>query len=175
MTLGKDVANRAEQLKAIAAAKEIVEKKVSQCIDLANEFFKSNMPLPMVKFNQRGRAAGTAYLQRNEVRFNYYMYQQNPDLFVEQVVPHEIAHLVVFNLYGANVRPHGAEWKQIMLGLYQIPASRTHAFAPEPPKKVFDYSCDCQKHQLSVRRHNRIVQGARYVCKRCGTTLTLIP
>ena len=152
-------------------AKKRIEEKVLVCIKQANDFFKTSISVPNIKLNQRGRAAGTAYLQRNEVRFNYYMYCQNSERFIENVVPHEIAHLVVFNLYGLTTKPHGDEWQQVMQRLYGVPAARTHNFLPEPPKNIFIYQCDCQKHELSVRRHNRIVQGGQYVCKLCRTAL----
>ncbi|CCK08390.1 Protein sprT [Cronobacter sakazakii 696] len=37
---------------------------------------------------------------------------------------------------------------------------------------TFPYRCRCQQHQLTVRRHNRVVRGeTQYRCVRCGDTL----
>lgn len=155
-------------------ALEHIYNRVVACIEQANQFFTANWPLPTIKLNQRGRAAGTAHLQKNEVRFNLYMYQQDPQKFVETVVPHEVAHLVVFNLYGPRVRPHGREWQAIMLNVYDLQPERTHDFLPKPPDKLFLYQCACQEHKLSIRRHNKIQQGYQYLCRNCRGALQLM-
>ena len=151
--------------------KRNIERKVAICIKKANDFFDIALSLPTIKMNQRGRSAGTAYLQKHEVRFNIYMYHQSPEEFVNNVVPHEVAHLVVFYLYGINARPHGKEWQNIMINLYGVEPARTHRFDPKPPSKTFSYQCDCQQHQLSVRRHNRIKKGGQYICRECRSIL----
>lgn len=153
---------------------QCIEDKALACVDLANRYFNISMSYPVVKLNQRGKAAGTAYLMRNEVRFNYHMYCQNPQLFVDRVVPHEIAHLIVYHLYGNTVRPHGKQWQNVMQDVFGVPAERTHNFTPAPPKNVFTYQCACQTHELSIRRHKRILQGGQYVCKLCKSALVII-
>ena len=54
-----------------------------------------------------------------------------------------------------------------------IPARRTHQFELESVRKnTFPYRCRCQQHQLTVRRHNRVVRGeATYRCVHCGEPL----
>lgn len=151
--------------------KQQIERKVALCIKRANDYFNLELSLPVIKLNQRGRSAGTAYLQRHEVRFNLYMYHQDPDEFLKKVVPHEVAHLVVFCLHGLNVRPHGREWQNVMTDIYGLKPERTHNFTPKPPKQVYLYHCDCQQHELSIRRHNRIKKGGEYICRLCRTHL----
>ncbi|TBR38573.1 SprT family zinc-dependent metalloprotease [Marinomonas agarivorans] len=162
-----------EQLLTVSD-KQLIDRKVIQCIELANQFFGKNFSMPTVKLNQRGRAAGTAYLQRNEIRLNLYMYQQNPKKFIDTVIPHEVAHLLVFHLYGSKVRPHGREWQNIMSNLYDLTPDRTHDFTPKPPSQLFEYQCSCQKHTLSIRRHNKVKQGAQYFCRNCKAILELM-
>ncbi|CCK02020.1 Protein sprT [Cronobacter sakazakii 701] len=51
--------------------------------------------------------------------------------------------------------------------------SRTHQFELDSVRaNTFPYRCRCQQHQLTVRRHNRVVRGeTQYRCVRCGDTL----
>ncbi len=52
-------------------------------------------------------------------------------------------------------------------------ARRTHRFELASVRQnTFPYRCRCQQHQLTVRRHNRVVRGeATYRCVRCGDLL----
>lgn len=137
----------------------------------ANQYFQTEIEMVSILFNQRGAAAGTAYLQRHEVRFNYDMYIQNPNEFLSTVVPHEIAHIFVYQLFGSNVRPHGKEWKSVMMKVFNLAPNRTHNFNVKAPAESFIYLCDCMEHALTIRRHNRILKGAEYQCRKCKAKL----
>lgn len=130
---------------------------------------------PIVSFNQRGRTAGSAHLQRWEIRLNPILLAENSDLFIKEVIPHEYAHLLTFALYG-RVQPHGREWQMMMTEIMQLPATRTHCFNTENSVtrhyERFTYYCLCQSHELTAIRHNRIQsRKARYFCKHCGESL----
>ena len=155
----------------VAVFEKALKQKVESCMQLANSYFNSNIASPNIRTNQRGRAAGTAYLQRHEVRFNYYMYQQNPDEFIRTVVPHEIAHLFVHQLFGAKVKPHGKEWQAVMAKVFALDPERTHSFEVKPPAKSFHYRCNCSEHRLTIRRHNKVLKGCIYQCRQCKTSL----
>lgn len=148
-----------------------VKDKVIQCVQLANQFYDMKMDVPVVRLNQRGRAAGTAYLQRHEVRFNHYMFKQDPNAFLESVVPHEISHLIVFRLYGGRVKPHGKEWQSVMKLVFGVEPTRTHGFDVKPAKSSYTYVCACTEHNLTIRRHNKILKGCVYQCRQCRTSL----
>jgi SprT protein len=96
---------------------------------------------------------------------------ENQQAFIEEVVPHELAHLLVWKHFG-RVAPHGKEWKWMMEAVLGVPARRTHQFELESVRRnTFPYRCQCQQHQLTVRRHNRVVRGeATYRCVKCGRT-----
>ncbi len=53
---------------------------------------------------------------------------ENIDTFIAEVVPHELAHLLVWKHFGRKA-PHGKEWKWMMESVLGVPARRTHQFA----------------------------------------------
>lgn len=133
---------------------------------------KRDYALPELQWNQRGTAAGTAWPLRNEIRLNPVLFMENQQAFIDEVIPHELAHLLVWHYFG-RVAPHGKEWKWMMETVLEVPARRTHRFATDSlARKTFAYHCACQSHQLTVRRHYRVLRGeAEYRCRNCGTQL----
>ncbi|MBL4828352.1 MAG: SprT family zinc-dependent metalloprotease [Aliivibrio sp.] len=156
--------------------KQLSIEKAAQCIKRAQSILNMEFELPVISFNQRGKIAGTARLQSWEVRLNPILLQENQQPFIDEVIPHEIAHLITFKLYG-RVKPHGKEWQGVMNQLFNLPAKTTHSFNISSLQgKTFDYQCSCQTHHLTVRRHNRVVrQQARYLCQRCKQPLSPLP
>ncbi|RBW43159.1 SprT family zinc-dependent metalloprotease [Psychromonas sp. B3M02] len=156
-----------EDKKALAA-------KGEDCFILAECFFDRHFPRPTYYFNQRGRSAGTAHLQKNIIKFNPILYSQNKQIFIEQVVAHEIAHLLTYQMFG-KVRPHGKEWQAIMTQVFKVPASTTHQLdVSDVQGKLFTYRCDCSEHQLTIRRHNKIKKGTTYLCRQCKSALMFV-
>lgn len=127
---------------------------------------------PKISFNQRGKIAGCARLQINEIRFNPILLSDNLDAFLEVVVPHEVCHLLAYRLFG-KVRPHGKEWQGLMLELFGIRGQVYHQMDITKVKgKIFHYQCECGPIELSIRRHNKVVRGEQtYICKKCRSTL----
>ena len=125
-----------------------------------------NIPSPYR--HPTGRYASPA----GKTRPNPVLLLENSEAFIEEVVPHELAHLLVWKHFG-RVAPHGKEWKWMMESVLGVPALRTHRFELDSVRKnTFPYRCQCQLHQLTVRRHNRVMRGeATYRCVRCGDVL----
>lgn len=141
---------------------------------LAECFFDQHFPRPTYLFNQRGRSAGSAHLQKNLIKFNPVLYIQNKQVFMEQVVGHEVAHLIAYQLYG-RVKPHGKEWQQIMSEVFKLTPQTTHELDVSSVQgKLFNYRCDCSEHQLTIRRHNKVLKGTSYLCRKCKSALTYI-
>ena len=90
-----------------------VQRKLSQSLQLAEVYFKRKFTMPDVNYELRGIKAGVAYLQKNEIKFNRTLLLENADEFIRQVVPHELAHLIVYQMFG-HVKPHGREWQLVM-------------------------------------------------------------
>ena len=129
---------------------------------------------PVISFDLRGQAAGQANYRKNKIRFNRDLLEKYTDEFVHQTVPHEFAHLVAYRKFGHRIRPHGAEWKSVMVALGIKPV-RTHSFEVVPARRLkrFLYKCNClgSSYELTSIRHNRVLQGRLYLCKKCGNAL----
>ncbi len=163
------------KLAAILPKKEY-EKIAEQILTFKQcHYPDSQSLLPVLSFKQRGQTAGTAHLQKWEIRLNPILLAENGTSFIDEVLPHEYAHLLVYALYG-RVQPHGKEWQQMMEYVMNLPAKRTHQFdttrSSTKQYRRFTYQCDCQIHQLTAIRHNRFQQGkAQYHCRQCGEIL----
>ncbi|ELR65328.1 Protein sprT [Photobacterium marinum] len=152
-----------------------VNEKVRHCIDQANHRLNKHFAMPAVSFRQRGKIAGSARLQGWEVRFNPVLLEENPQAFLDEVVPHEVAHLVAFKLFG-KVRPHGREWQIIMTEVFGVPARTTHSFdITSVQGTTFLYRCHCSEHHLTIRRHNKVIRKqAVYHCRKCHQPLEAV-
>lgn len=157
--------------------------KVIACLATASDMFQQPFPYQGIRYDLRGRAAGQLVMNRRafrsvkpEFRFNKDLLEKYGREFIDQVVPHECAHLVAFSVYGTKIKPHGQEWKSVMMDVYGLDPVVTHQFEVRPARNVqqFIYACACdeKEHPLSSIRHNKIVKGkARYVCKTCQQVL----
>ncbi|ATF91094.1 MULTISPECIES: SprT family zinc-dependent metalloprotease [Cedecea] len=154
------------------AIQQAVMRCLREKLQQANSHLGTHYPEPKMVYQQRGTAAGTAWLESYEIRLNPVLLMENQQAFVDEVVPHELAHLLVWKHFG-RVAPHGREWKWMMETVLGVPARRTHRFEVDSVRKnTFPYRCPCQQHQLTVRRHNRVLRGeAEYRCTHCGQLL----
>ena len=148
--------------------------KVEQCYQIAEQQLKRSFPRPEISFKLRGKSAGMAHLQLNKIRLNAEMLEDNQQAFIDEVVPHEICHLLCYQRYG-RVKPHGQEWQSLMLNLYQVQPRATHKFTvTSKPQTQIDYECECGIIKLGIRRHNKVVRNlAQYRCKTCLQILNL--
>lgn len=146
--------------------------KIEYCYQRAEVQLQRTFPRPTIRFNQRGKTAGSARLQVNELRFNKVLLLENQQHFIFQTVPHEVAHLIVYHLYG-RTKPHGREWQYIMTEIFELAAKTTHQYDISSVKgKTFIYACQCREHQLTVYRHNKIGRNkAEYLCRYCKQAL----
>ncbi len=153
-----------------------VIERVEHAIKTANQRLNKRLKMPTVTFTQRGKIAGSARLQSWEVRFNPILLKENTDAFLNEVVPHEVAHLIVFKLFG-RVKPHGREWQLIMREVFQVAPRTTHSFdVSSVAGETYLYKCSCSEYPLTIRRHNRILRGqATYHCRRCREVLVYSP
>lgn len=147
-------------------------KALCHHIDKANQYFGQTFPVPSINFKLKGKTAGKAYLHKWEIRLNPVLFSENKQQFLQEVIPHELAHLLTFKKF-VQVKPHGIEWKSIMEQVFSIPAKTTHNFTVTSVQgKTFEYQCPCNNYPLTIRRHNKVLRGhARYSCKKCNQEL----
>lgn len=143
---------------------------------LAEQRLDATFPLPTLHYRQRGTIAGTAWPQQWEIRLNPILLLENGQPFITEVIPHELAHLLVYRQFG-RVAPHGTEWRWMMRDILDSEPRRTHRFTVDSVRgATFPYRCRCQLHQLTLRRHNRVQRGeSRYQCRQCGDNLCWSP
>ena len=155
------------------ALQQTVMRSLRSYLQRANQFLHTEYTEPRVVYQQRGTAAGTAWLAQNEIRLNPVLLLENQTAFIDEVIPHELAHLLVWKQFG-RAAPHGKEWKWMMATVLGVSPRRTHQFEISSVRaKTFPYRCACQQHQLTVRRHNRVLRKeAEYRCIHCGEILT---
>ncbi|WP_334014427.1 SprT family zinc-dependent metalloprotease [Alteromonas sp. S167] len=151
--------------------KHAIEDAVEHYYKQADSYFKRYFTRPTLSFRRSGKNAGSAFLQQNRINFHPVLFKENTEAFLTDVVPHEISHLLVWQLFG-KVKPHGNEWQSIMRGVFNREPNTTHSFDTKSAVKTFAYQCQCNTYSLSTRRHNNVRKGTQYRCKRCNQILT---
>lgn len=147
---------------------------IEQCYLEAEKRFERRFERPAVTLDLRGQRAGVAYLNRNLLRFNGQMYHDHQQEFLDQTVPHEVAHLIAHVVYGPRIRPHGREWQALMTDLYGLPATRCHNFPVQSGRRKtnYYYQCSCPGPvPFTAQRHAWVTRGRQYQCLKCGDLL----
>lgn len=150
----------------------------------ANELFAqeagADFPCPRLAFDLRGRGAGMAVYQPRKrmaepdlIRLNLRLLQEHPQEMIEETIPHELAHIVAHRLFGARIKPHGPQWRAVMLAFGKTPEVQ-HRMPVEPSRRLrrYRYFCACPAGvELTSIRHKRARRGAAYLCRKCGQRL----
>jgi len=147
----------------------------------ASDHFGRVFPEIPVLFDLQGKAAGMYRVRAGQrvIRYNPFIFARYFDDNLSQTIPHEVAHYVSDLLHGfRNIRPHGAEWKQVM-ALFEADPRATCSYdlhgLPQRRYRQHAYHCGCRQHQLTTIRHNRVRQTRmRYFCRQCGDPLRYV-
>ena len=153
---------------------ELLNRRVEDCFQQAETFFKRPFKRPVVSLKLRGQKAGVAHLHENLLRFNPQLYRENSEDFLKQTVAHEVAHLIAHQLFGERIAPHGKEWLLIMRGVYELPPNRCHTYDIKRRSATrYIYRCRCagSDFPFSAQRRSLVRQGRRYLCRQCRQTL----
>lgn len=72
--------------------------------------------IPGVEWSKRmTKTAGVALLEDGKIRLSSPLFWQYPEGFIVEIVPHELAHIAAFRIFGDN--GHGQGWRQCMQAL----------------------------------------------------------
>jgi SprT protein len=132
----------------------------------------------VLAFDLRGLNAGEFIVSPRRyggpcIRLNRELLQRHPAHMLEQVLPHEVAHYVVWVLYRRRTRPHGREWRAVMQH-FGRPAEVSHRLDVRPARRVrkLPFACGCALPQhYSAVIYRRHLAGTRYYCRRCKQRL----
>jgi SprT protein len=91
-----------------------LDNEVARTLKIARASFPlKEFPDPLVKMNLTGKRAGCFHTKNSRIRFNLELMLKNKEDFINNTVPHEVAHYIV-EIIDPTSRPHGATWKAIM-------------------------------------------------------------
>ncbi|WP_018981910.1 SprT family zinc-dependent metalloprotease [Salinimonas chungwhensis] len=152
-----------------------VKQRVHALFSQAQDHFSIPLTVPEITWRRCGKNAGTANLTTNKINFNPVLFCHNREAYFSDVIPHEVSHVVVHQLYG-KVPPHGRQWQWVMTSVFDTPAKTTHNFDLTPlGLKGFSYQCACGEITLSVRRHNKVMRNQQqYICRQCRNILIYV-
>ena len=160
--------------------KNQITEKVLECLTQAEIKSGKVFKMPRIDFSLKGRCAGQYIFHAfkgQSLRFNVEMAVQNGQAFIDRTVPHEVAHLVAFHLYGPRVN-HGYEWQNIMTQYFNTDPSRCHTYdmtnVTVKRQRRFEYKCDCKTFQITTVRHNKMRRGKTYTCRSCREPIKLV-
>ncbi len=131
-------------MRVTQTVKKLVDAKLRAGIKTAEKHYGIKIKPPAVVYRKRGTTAGTANYQTWTIDLNPTLLMENQDTFIARTVPHELAHLIDYQLHPENFETrlirtrtgrlkrskrdvHGATWKRIMIVLGADP-SRCHDY-----------------------------------------------
>lgn len=155
----------------------IATETINTYVELGNKLFHVNMSPPQLNLNLKGRSAGKYIPSNRSISLNPDLFQENVNEFINQTIPHEVAHAFQRSIYGQHmngkrVMPHGKEWQGIMYAFGKDP-NRCHNYVTKPARvfKKYTYTCNCTTHKVGPKIHNNLSTGTRYICKKCKSLL----
>jgi len=158
--------------------KDKINRKVIDCLITTGRHFKTTFEFPNLRYDLKGKCAGRAYLTTWEIGINKILLEENGEDYINVTIPHEVAHLVVYQIYGKRI-VHGKEWKNIM-HLFGLEPEIYHNYdttnaTVRTVKREYVYKCACRTANFTATRHRRSKNfGGLYYCKTCKQKLVYV-
>lgn len=157
-----------------AKKRELIERSIAPPFRTIPDVQKI-IDTPVIMNPRMRSVAGRARLSTMTIELNVRLLQDHPIEEFENTLIHELAHLLVFALYGA--RGHGVKWKNMMRRLGAEP-TRCHTLPVDHLRRSRPIagfaSCACRGEiPLKAGVYRNIVNGSRYTCRICKSHLVL--
>jgi predicted SprT family Zn-dependent metalloprotease len=161
----------------------LVEAQCHKVLMLAKQMYPhcDTMEISAIKWTKCGRAAGKASIspdRKLSLTFSKECADNNLEEMLNDTVPHEVAHLVVYHnkynvgLYGwRKIMGHGPEWRLICLALGGT-AQRCHNMEVTKARRVtrFVYNLpDGSTAKITKKYHNAVMQNRGVQIKPAGS------
>ena len=132
-----------------------------------------------VEWNKSKRVAGDAWYIARRIRFSTVAWEHMVEQERWNTVVHEVCHIVSDYQAGYRVKPHGIEWKNLMVRCGADPKrtwkpSESFYKAGHGRKQHIRAAltvCGCGEHPITKNRFTRMRNGAQYRCKTCRQVL----
>jgi SprT protein len=170
---------------SVESIKTAIEASVHHYVDMANEKLGADLSYPEITYKVKGGVGGRAYGYR-KVDFNMGLIVDNMSEYLNHVVPHEVAHLVVEKMFGTEYtftrtgKPrrvsHGTKFKMVMrtFGIYRTSYS-THNMDTSKVKKsraTAKVACKCTgcgwMGHIGKVRASKMAKGLATYSHKCG-------
>jgi SprT protein len=162
------------------------EEAIRFYVELGNEVLNLNMSYPTPDYSLRGKCGGQYDPRIHSIRINMVLLSENLEDYLDQTIPHEVAHALTrskYERYGRRIQPHGNEWKSVMRALGKRP-DRCHSYdvsnsTVRTVKRQYKYACRCKTFELTIIRHRRAQKAvaqdkSAYKCRACNSPLKYI-
>ena len=156
------------------------KRVIENCLELAKNKYDIQDKINVIEIINCGRlktSGGNALTNRTQ---KYGKIKMNKRLFrttvgineFKNTFSHELSHIVANFLKGRQCG-HNRYWQSVHKSL-EGNGKRCHDYDVnhlKPKRKTYTYTCGCNTFELSSVRHNKILKGAKYSCKKCKQTI----
>ena len=165
--------------------KAAIEASVHHYVDMANEKLDAGLDYPEITYKVKGGVGGRAYGYRR-VDFNMGLIVDNMSEYLNHVVPHEVAHLVVEKKYGTEYtftrsgKPrrvsHGTKFKMVMrtFGIFRsrYASHNMDVSKVKKTRKTSKFACKCTgcgwEGTIGAIRAKKMISGVATYSHKCG-------
>ena len=115
-----------------------VDERIKERLEFLMELGQRNwgkQVKPHIKYNLKGSVGGMACYP-NIIRVNLPLLFNNEEDYLLQTIGHEYAHLLTDKVYKEIfTKPHGTEWKDIMVS-FDLEPKRCHNYVTNLPRQI---------------------------------------